>query len=140
MDAAVNKPIANALLYSDGALHLVGARHNEEKSSLFPAFPDGGAADDHFHPPQLGGRGRFLLRVARKYGGSGWISAQRRHCQHVYRRVPLCDCNGDERQECHKWASIHGAMLPVNRWEDNNHCGFANYNLALVATVAIRET
>ncbi|RNF16076.1 putative trans-sialidase [Trypanosoma cruzi] len=37
MEAAVNKPIANALLCSDGVLHLVGARHNEEKSSLFPA-------------------------------------------------------------------------------------------------------
>ncbi|RNC41662.1 trans-sialidase [Trypanosoma cruzi] len=37
MDAAVNKPIANALLYSDGVLHLVGAMENEEKSSLFPA-------------------------------------------------------------------------------------------------------
>ncbi|RNC40541.1 trans-sialidase [Trypanosoma cruzi] len=36
MDAAVNKPIANVLLYSDGALYLVGARHNEVKSSLFP--------------------------------------------------------------------------------------------------------
>ncbi|RNF04006.1 trans-sialidase [Trypanosoma cruzi] len=36
MEAAVNKPIANAMLCSDCALHLVGARHNEEKSSLFP--------------------------------------------------------------------------------------------------------
>ncbi|RNF05070.1 trans-sialidase [Trypanosoma cruzi] len=36
MDTAVNKLIANALLYSDGLLHLVGARDNEEKSSLFP--------------------------------------------------------------------------------------------------------
>ncbi|RNC45862.1 trans-sialidase [Trypanosoma cruzi] len=37
MDTVLNKLIANALLYSDGALHLVGARDNEEKSSLFPA-------------------------------------------------------------------------------------------------------
>ncbi|RNF05856.1 trans-sialidase [Trypanosoma cruzi] len=37
MEAVLNKPIANALLHSDCALHLVGARHNEEKSSLFPA-------------------------------------------------------------------------------------------------------
>ncbi|RNC47434.1 amastigote surface protein-2 [Trypanosoma cruzi] len=51
MDAALNKSIANALLCSDGALYLVGARDNGEKSSLFPASPDGGAADDHFHPP-----------------------------------------------------------------------------------------
>ncbi|RNC34651.1 putative trans-sialidase [Trypanosoma cruzi] len=33
-----------------------------------------------------------------------------------------------------------GQHCPVNRWEDNNHCGFVNYDFALVATVAIRET
>ncbi|RNF08658.1 trans-sialidase [Trypanosoma cruzi] len=111
MEAAVNKPIANALLCSDGAFYLVGARHNEEKSSLFPVplteelqmitsilrnWADVDAS----------------LRVARKYGGSGWIPFQRRHCQHGYRRVPLRDCNGDEWQECHKWASIHRETLP----------------------------
>ncbi|RNC55155.1 putative trans-sialidase [Trypanosoma cruzi] len=33
-----------------------------------------------------------------------------------------------------------GQHCPVNRWKDNNHCGFVSYDFALVATVAIFET
>ncbi|RNC32586.1 putative trans-sialidase [Trypanosoma cruzi] len=33
-----------------------------------------------------------------------------------------------------------GQHCPVNRWEDNNHCSFVNYDFSLVATVAICET
>ncbi|RNC52050.1 putative trans-sialidase [Trypanosoma cruzi] len=139
MDAALNKPIANALLYSDCALYLVEARHNEEKSSLFPvplteelrmitSIPRNWADVD----------ASFSASPVSTVGLVGYLSnaGTANTCIDECRCVIATVTNGKNVTNGLQFA---GQCCPVNRWEDNNHCGFVNYDFALVATVAIRE-
>ncbi|RNC32530.1 putative trans-sialidase [Trypanosoma cruzi] len=140
MDTVLNKPIANALLYSDGALHLVGARHNEEKSSLFPAplteelqmitsIPRNWAdVDASFSASPVSTVG-LVGYLSNAGTANTWID----ECRCVIATVT----NGKNVTNGPQFAGQH---CPVNRWEDNNHCGFVNYAFSLVATVAICET
>ncbi|RNF09830.1 putative trans-sialidase [Trypanosoma cruzi] len=139
MDTALNKPIANALLCSDGVLHLVGARDNEEKSSLFPAplteelrmitsilrnWADVGASSAS--PVSTVGLVGYLSNAGT---ANTWID----ECRCVIATVT----NGKNVTNGPQFTGQH---CPVNRWEDNNHCSFVNYEFSLVATVAICET
>ncbi|RNF07597.1 putative trans-sialidase [Trypanosoma cruzi] len=140
MEAALNNPIASSLLCSDGVLHLVGARHNEEKSSLFPAplteelqmitsIPRNWAdVDASFSASPVSTVG-LVGHLSKEGTANTWID----ECRCVIATVTNCKnvTNG---------LQFTGKHCPVNRWEDNNHCGFVNYDFALVATVAICET
>ncbi|RNF11661.1 putative trans-sialidase, partial [Trypanosoma cruzi] len=124
MEAAVNKLIANALLYSDGVLHLVGARHNEEKSSLFPAplteelqmitsVPRNWADVDAF----------FSASPVSTVGLVGYLSnaGSANTCIDECRCVIATVTNG---KNVTNGLQFTGKHCPVNRWEDNNHCSF----------------
>ncbi|KAF8289981.1 trans-sialidase, putative, partial [Trypanosoma cruzi] len=140
MDTAVNKPIANALLCSDGALHLVGARDNEEKSSLFPAplteelrmitsIPRNWAdVDASFSASPVS-----TVGLVEYLSNAGTANTCIDECRCVIATVK----NGKNVTNGPQFAGQH---CPVNRWKDNNHCSFVNYEFSLVATVAIRET
>ncbi|EKG01008.1 trans-sialidase, putative [Trypanosoma cruzi] len=140
MGTVLNRPIANTLLCSCGALHLVGARHNEEKSSLFPAplteelrmitsiLRNWADVDASFSALPVSAVG--LVEYLSNAGTDNtWID----ECRCVIATVT----NGKNVTNGLQFAGQH---CPVNRWEDNNHCSFVNYDFALVATVAICET
>ncbi|KAF5223791.1 hypothetical protein ECC02_003246 [Trypanosoma cruzi] len=143
MEDNVNKTLANALLYSDGALHLLKERANEkdeaislarlteELNTIRSVLSTWGQLDASFSKsstPTAGLVG-FLSNAA---SGDTWIDD--------YLCVNATVTKATKVENGFKFTGPGSmATWPVNSREDNNQYSFVNHDFTIVATVIVHQ-
>ncbi|PWU86515.1 putative trans-sialidase, Group II [Trypanosoma cruzi] len=140
----VNETLVNALLYSDGALHLLKERVNEKDSAISLArlteelntiksvLRTWAKLDAFFSESSTPTAGLVGFLSNTSSGGDTWIDE--------YRCVDASVTKASKVKNGFKFTGPgFGATWPVNRREDNRQYGFVNYDFTIVATVTIHQ-
>ncbi|RNC41742.1 trans-sialidase [Trypanosoma cruzi] len=143
-DHAVGETLANALLYSDGALHLsresiVGtrrgislARLTEELKTINSVLRTWAQLDAFFSKPSTPTAGLVGFLSNTSSGGDTWIDE--------YRCVNASVTKAAKVKNGFNFTGPgSGATWPVNGREDNDQYSFVNHRFTLVATVTIHQ-
>ncbi|PBJ68342.1 trans-sialidase [Trypanosoma cruzi cruzi] len=144
MDSAVNETLSNALLYSDGNLHLLQQRANEKGSAISLARPteelkeiesvlrNWAQLDASFSASSTPTAGLVGFLSNTSSGGDTWNDE--------YRCVDASVTKASKVKNGFKFTGP-GSMATwlVNSREDNNQYGFVNHSFTLVATVTIHQ-
>ncbi|RNC31974.1 surface protein-2, partial [Trypanosoma cruzi] len=140
----VNETLANALLYSDGALHLLKERANEkdeaislarlteELNTIKSTLSTWAKLDASFSESSTPTAGLVGFLSNTSSGGDTWNDDYR--CVHASVTKAAKVKNG------FKFTGPGSrATWPVNSREDNNQYGFVNHDFTVVATVVIHQ-
>ncbi|RNC36359.1 trans-sialidase, partial [Trypanosoma cruzi] len=143
-DHAMGETLANALLYSDGALHLsregiVGtrrgislARLTEELKTINSVLSTWAQLDASFSESSRPTAGLVGFLSDASSGDVTWIDE--------YRCVNAIATKAAKAKNGFKFTGPEsGTTWPVNGREDNNQYGFVNYDFTIVATVIVHE-
>ncbi|EKF29509.1 trans-sialidase, putative, partial [Trypanosoma cruzi marinkellei] len=143
-DYAVNETLENALLYSDGALHLsresiVGtrrgislARLTEELKTIKSTLSTWAQLDALFSKSSTPTAGLVGFLSNTSSGGNTWIDEY--HCVNATVTKAAKVKNGFKFT-----APGSRAMWSMSRWGPNRQYGFVNHKFTLVATVTIHQ-
>ncbi|RNF02790.1 surface protein-2, partial [Trypanosoma cruzi] len=140
----VNETLVNALLYSDGALHLLKERVNEKDSAISLArlteelntiksvLRTWAKLDAFFSASSTPTAGLVGFLSNTSSGGNTWIDE--------YRCVNATVTKASKVKNGFKFTGPGSmATWPVNGREDNRQYGFVNYDFTIVATVTIHQ-
>ncbi|PBJ73024.1 trans-sialidase [Trypanosoma cruzi cruzi] len=144
MDSAVNETLSNALLYSDGNLHLLQQRANEKGSAISLArlteelkeiesvLRTWAQLDAFFSKSSTPTAGLVGFLSNTSSGGNTWIDE--------YRCVNATVTKASKVKNGFKFTGP-GSMATwlVNSREDNRQYSFVNHRFTLVATVTIHQ-
>ncbi|EKG06490.1 trans-sialidase, putative, partial [Trypanosoma cruzi] len=144
MDSAVNETLSNALLYSDGNLHLLQQRANEKGSAISLArlteelkeiesvLRTWAQLDASFSASSTPTAGLVGFLSNTSSGGDTWNDE--------YRCVDASVTKASKVKNGFKFTGPGSrATWLVNSREDNNQYGFVNHSFTLVATVTIHQ-